>query len=212
MKTASGFPVAVALAALLTVPVAEAGSIWAKGAARTRALHTDDTARKTGDMLTIIIEEQSTVENESSRNLSKNSSRDATVTGNLDILKYLNKYTGQLFNVPQMSLDTESKTEFSGTTDFDSKRKVTDQVTVTVADVLPNGNLVVVGTRDREVEGDRQTVQISGVVRPSDITFANTVTSKQVAEFKLVLKHKGRENRFTKPGWMGRLMNIINPF
>jgi len=50
------------------------------------------------------------------------------------------------------------------------------------------------------------------VVRPSDIAFDNTVKSTKVANFRVVHKTVGRENRFTKPGWLGRFLNMINPF
>ena len=83
---------------------------------------------------------------------------------------------------------------------------------MTVIDVLPNGNLVVVGSRSREVGKEAQIVEASGVVRPSDLTFANAVSSEKIADFRLVLRHKGQENAFTRPGWLEWLMNTANPF
>jgi flagellar L-ring protein precursor FlgH len=201
-----------AAAALGAGPAARAGSIWAKASARARALHSDDTARKTGDMLTIVIEEHSVITNETERGLSKKSARDVEVDTNFDLMNRLNEYTFRLFNLPQMAADIEAETSFDGSADYDSDRKVEDQITVTVADVLPNGNLVVVGSCERNTDGDHQIVQVSGVVRPSDVTFANTVRSSQVAEFKLVVRHGGREKRFTRPGWLDRILNIVNPF
>jgi flagellar L-ring protein precursor FlgH len=71
---------------------------------------------------------------------------------------------------------------------------------------------VVLGSRTRDVAGDKQIIQISGIVRPEDITFDNTISSSRVANFHIVHKTIGRENRFTKPGWLGRLANLLNPF
>ena len=191
--------------------VASAGSIWAKANAP-RALHADDTARKIGDVLTIVIDERTVIGNQTKRGLSKDSERDASVSGNVDLLRAIDSMTGKLFSIPDMSLGIDAETKFEGETDYDSDRKMIDQITVTVADVLPNGNLIAVGSRDRMVAGDLQTIQISGVVRPSDIAFDNTVKSDRVAEFKIVFKHAGRENRFTTPGWLDRILNITNPF
>ena len=50
------------------------------------------------------------------------------------------------------------------------------------------------------------------MVRPSDLTFANAVSSEKIADFRLVLRHKGQENAFTRPGWLEWLMNTANPF
>ena len=201
-----------AAAALAAATAALGGSIWAKGNARTQAIHSDDTARQVGDVLTIVINEQSKIENGSERKLEKQSTREASIQSNMDALRGLDAATGKLFSLKDLSLKTSGNTKFDGKADFESDRKVTDSVTVVVEDVLPNGNLVVLGKRERETNGERQIIQISGIVRQADITFTNTVRSEQVADFRVVYKHKGMENRFTKPGWLDQLLNLINPF
>ena len=87
-----------------------------------------------------------------------------------------------------------------------------DRVTVVVVDILPNDNLVVTGTRDRKIAGDIQTIEVSGIVRPSDIAFDNTVRSEQVANFRIVTKHDGVAAPYTRPGWLGRIFDIVWPF
>ncbi len=211
MNTISRFVATLILPILLTSAAVNAGSIWAKAACR-QALHTDDTARRIGDSLTIIIDEHSVIENATERALEKTSDRKASIAGDMNLLDAINKATGGIFNIPDMSLSTSAETTNEGKADYDSDRKMADKITVTVADVLPNGNMVIVGTRERMVAGDQQMVQVSGVVRPSDITFANEVRSEKVAEFKIVFKNIGRERRFTRPGWLDRLLNITNPF
>jgi len=199
-------------AAFAAATAALGGSIWAKGNPRAQAIHSDDTARQIGDVLTIVINEQSKIKNESERKLEKQSTRDISIQSNLDALRGLDTATGSLFNLKDLSLKTSGNTKFDGKADFDSGRTVTDSITVVVEDVLPNGNLVVLGKRERETNGDRQIIQISGIVRQADVTFANTVRSEQVADFRVVYKHKGMENRFTKPGWLDRVLNLISPF
>jgi len=194
-----------------SVSVVHAGSIWAK-AHHPKPLYADDTASRVGDVLTIVIEEHSVIENESGRKLEKSSSRSASVSGNMDLLKVLDRATGKLFSIPDLSLDTEAENKFEGDTEYDSDRKITDEISATVTDVLPNRNLVIVGSRQRRVAGETEVVQVSGIVRPSDITFANTVSSDRMADFKLVFRHKGRENQFTRPGWLGEILNFLNPF
>ena len=193
-------------------PAARAGSIWARGSRRTRALHTDDTARNVGDSLTIIVEENSKLTTDTSRKKDKKSSRKAAMSGTVDLANVIGEVGRKIFNMPNIDGSSSAEAKFEGSADYESNRQVTDRLTVTVQDVMANGNLVVLGTRVRAVESDRQIVQISGIVRPSDVTFANTISSKQVADFRVVYKVKGPENRFTKPGWMAKVLNLLNPF
>lgn len=214
MKT-TGRIVLTFLVVACAASAAPGGSIWAKAHCAgdaPRPLHSDDTARRVGDMLTIVIDERSVVINETNRDMNKTSTRKASVASNLDLLDAVDTVTGELFSIPELEVDNTAETDFEGEANYDTDRQVLDEMTVTVADVLPNGNLVVVGSRTRSTAGDEQIIQVSGVVRPSDITFANTVRSEQVAEFSLVVKQCGRENRFTKPGWLDRFLNIVNPF
>jgi flagellar L-ring protein precursor FlgH len=83
---------------------------------------------------------------------------------------------------------------------------------VVVEDVHPNGNLVVLGTRTREINGDTQIIQVSGIVRPRDIRFDNTVRSEQVGNFQMVSVTDGVTKDFTKPGWLGKFLDAIWPF
>ena len=211
MKITSLCVLTLAVTMIATATVVQGGSIWAK-ANNPKPLYSDEIARQVGDVLTIVITEQTIIENETSRTMQKKSSRTAAVEGNWNILNVLDKISAGLFAVPGMRLSMDGKTKFDGSADYDTDRRMEDSISVSVTDLLPNGNLIVVGSRNRTVAGDTQTVQISGIVRPSDITFSNTVPSEKVSEFKLVFKNTGRENRFTRPGWMSRILNMFNPF
>lgn len=203
----------VALAVVISGSgICQAGSIWARANSSRRALHSDDTARQVGDILTVIIDEKSEIDNETSRQMSKKSSRTGNIAGNIDLLGKIDALTGRLFNLTEMSIETKGVNKFDGSADYDNKRSVKDQITVSIQDVQPNGNLVILGQIERKVSGDTQIVQVSGVVRPSDITFANTVNSKQVANLQISYSHRGRENRFSKPGWFDQILNFLNPF
>lgn len=79
-------------------------------------------------------------------------------------------------------------------------------------DVLPNGNLMVVGSRDRQIGGDIQTIEVSGVVRPNDIAFDNTIKSQQVANFHITTKNGGVSGSYTQTGWLARIMDFLWPW
>lgn len=199
--------VAACMAAICTS--AMAGSIWAKRDLNNRAVYTDDVARQIGDVLTIIISEASKVDNKSKRDLKKTTDRSSDFNGELGITTPNHNI---LPRIPGFTMSEQSTQQTNGQADFKDERSIVDRMTVVVQDVQPNGCLVVTGTRSREAGGDTQTIQLSGIVRPSDITFDNTVKSEQVADFKLVTSTKGVSEPYKNPGWFGRILDIIWPF
>ena len=109
-------------------------------------------------------------------------------------------------------MSAESSNELKSKADYKDERKFVDQVSVVVMDILPNHNLVVMGTRSRNIAGDIQTIEVSGIVRVSDIAFDNTIKSEQVADFRIVTKNSGVSAPYTKPGWLGKIFDSIWPF
>lgn len=182
----------------------QAGSIWARRDRNMKQLYTDDVARKIGDILTIKITEVSEVDNKAKRDLEKTTDRSATFNGQLNIDHILPK-------MPGITMTAESDNKLSGKADFKDERSFIDSVTVVVVDIMPNDNLVVLGTRYREIAGDKQTIEISGIVRPSDVSFGNTVDSERVADFRIVTKNAGVSEPFNRPGWLGRIFDILWP-
>lgn len=209
MRTLTG----LALAAVLTTVVTAlpAGSIWEKSRHGAKAPHTDDVAKAVGDTLTITIVEKSSISNQTERNTDKNTSRVASLSGSATVFK-TNDTKGTVHSLPTVAYNSAGETKFDGNAKFDSNRTLTDQVTVTVQDVLANGNLVVQGTRERNMHGDIEVIEISGIVRPSDINYNNIVSSGMIADFHVVYRHKGQENDVTNPGWLSHLLNIASPY
>jgi flagellar L-ring protein precursor FlgH len=192
---------------------AHAGSIWEKASVKAHAIHSDDTARRRGDSITVVVVERSSIANDTNRKLEKKDERTANMSGTFDPAKLFAKPLGKnVFTFPVLDYTSSGETKFDGKSNYGSDNSLTDQVTVTVQDVLPSGDLVIAGTRVREVDGDRQTIQISGIVRPSDIAFDNTVSSTKVANFKVAYSGKGPASQYTRPGWLARLIDLFNPF
>jgi len=200
------------LSLLLAWGAAEAGSTFRKAGARARSLIADPTARKVGDSLTIIINERSVVETETERKLDKSSSESAKMGGTLDLANMFWSVGKHIFDFPKLDFSSSTSRKFEGAGELEDDWSIIDKITVTVQDVQPNGNLVVSGTIKRTVRHDVQTIQVSGIIRPDDIAYENTVSSTRVAQFRLVNRVEGQENSFTSPGWMATFGNILNPF
>ncbi len=205
MTNRTGLMLVATLLVLTCSVFAEAGSIWAKRGKNTRDLYADDIARNIGDVLTISISEDSKVDNKAKRDLKKETNRSTTFDGQLNIDHVLP-------SMPGLTMSAGSSNELTSKADFKDERSFVDKITAVVIDVLPNGNLVVMGTRLRTIAGDVQTIEVSGVVRPSDIAFDNTVKSEQVADFHLITKNSGVAAPYNKQGWLGSIFDILWPF
>jgi len=198
----------VAIAAFPTLLVSDglqAGSIWAKRGKTAQSLYADDVARRIGDVLTIKISEDSKQDNKAKRDLQKQSALSSSFDGKLGIGRVLP-------TVPGFTTEAQSDNELKSKGDVQDQRSFVDQVTVVVVDLLPNGNLVVTGTRDRDIAGDVQTIEVSGIVRPSDVAYDNTIKSQQVANFRIVTKNSGVSASYGKPGWFGQIANFLWPW
>ena len=187
---------------LLSTACSQAGSIWAKRDKNTKTVYADDVARQIGDVLTITITENSTVDNKAKRDMKKETDRSTIFNGDL----------GSFADLGEFGMSAESDNQLKSKADYKDERKFVDNITVVVVDILPNRNLVVLGTRNRDISGDTQTIEVSGIVRPSDISFDNKVKSERVADFRIVSKNGGVSAPYTKPGWLGGILNIVWPF
>jgi flagellar L-ring protein precursor FlgH len=179
-----------------------AASIWAKRDKNMKAIYADDVARRIGDVLTIKITEDSKVDNKAKRDMQKGTDRSTAFNGKL----------GNFADLGEFGMSAESDNNLKSKADYKDERKFVDSITVVVMDILPNSNLVVMGTRQRDIGGDIQTIEVGGIVRPSDVAFDNTVKSEQVADFHIVSKNGGVSAPYTKPGWLGTILDIIWPF
>ena len=206
--------IALVICSCLFAPICsrcDAGSIWAKRDKNSKSIYADDKACKIGDVLTIIISENSNIETEVKRVLKNDTARSIS----FDADEYLDhKPFSWLPRIPGLtdSIDVTSSKSLTGGGKYEDERTYTDKITVVVEDIHPNGNLVVLGTRHRDVGGDKVTIQVSGIVRPRDILFDNTVRSEQVANFKLVTINEGVTENYTKPGWLASIFDALWPF
>jgi flagellar L-ring protein precursor FlgH len=191
------------------VSVASAGSIWAKKSGATPAQYTDDVASKIGDILTIKISEASAVNNKVQRDLKKETTKSSAFDGDLGIVTDNHDLIPRM---PGLTVGADSTNELKGQSDYKDTRSFVDSMTVVVQDVQPNGNLVIMGRRERDIAGDIQLIEVSGLVRRSDIAFDNTIRSEQVANFYLSTSLKGVSATYNKQGWLGSLFDILWPF
>ncbi|MDZ4200606.1 MAG: flagellar basal body L-ring protein FlgH [Gallionella sp.] len=172
-----------------------------------RPLFEDRRARKAGDILTISIVEKTTANDKSTASASHSGAVDTTtpsITKNSSAAKLL--FTGMTVSGSSSGSYSEQSAG-TGAVDF------TGTITVTVIEVLPNGNLLVSGEKQVAINRSNEYIRFSGVVNPDTIAAGNTVSSIQVADAHL--EYKGRNGTLdtaTVMDVLGRMFLSVLPF
>lgn len=183
-------------------------SLWDRRKPSKTFLFYDVQARQVGDLLTLLIMEATDVDNSETRALDKESEDSGLLN--------LTTATGGDLGTSSANLEGQGRGSasrgFDGSATFSSARQFNDRITVTVMDVLPNGNLRIAGRRKLTVAGDSRTLCVSGVVRPVDIRADNSVTSRLVGGLEVTYEGVGVESHFTKQGWLSKSFNKVWPF
>jgi len=185
-----------------------AQSLWRHADPSMVFLFSDTSARRVGDLLTVIVRENTDVDNKDQRALQKNS--DANVAFDVQA----NSSSDSAASAGSAAFDTQLASDrlFGGSSTYSVEQEFSDRITVSVLDVLPNGNLVIGGKRHRHLAGEARVLVISGIVRTIDIRADNTVESQFIGNFNVDYEGHGPESHFSNQGWLGRTANKIWPF
>ncbi|XFC38976.1 flagellar basal body L-ring protein FlgH [Stenotrophomonas indicatrix] len=181
-----------------------AGAIYAAGP--TLQLYSDRRARDVGDLLTITLLENTTAQTSANTATNKESN--------------LSLGTPSIFGAPVtlggkdiLSATAKGARDFTGKGNSAQSNRLQGNVTVTVVQRLPNGNLVVQGQKNLRLNQGDELVQVQGIVRPGDISADNTVPSSRVAEARIVYGGRGPVAQSNAMGWLSRFFNSgLTPF
>jgi len=167
-------------------------------------LSLDPRARRVNDLITIRVVESIAASGTADSALAKASDAKAAVPG----LFGLEKKLPSLIDPTNLAA-LKSDTTFKGSGTTNRTGDLTALLTARVSEVLPNGDLVVEGVREIEINGDRQIVVLSGVVRVSDIAPGNTVPSTSIGQLRIRYFGRGLMKDNLKPGWLISVLNKI---
>jgi flagellar L-ring protein precursor FlgH len=120
--------------------------------------------------------------------------------------------TGPLNLFKPTDIGTGANGTFNGKGQATQSNALTGEVTVTVAQVLPNGNLLVRGQKLVTLNRGDEHIRISGIVRPADILPDNRVLSTRVADARITYSGSGEIARASRQGWLGRFFSRVAPF
>jgi flagellar L-ring protein precursor FlgH len=167
----------------------------------------DRKAGRTGDILTIVVNESAAAQSSQSKKSSRESSLNDAVQQFLWANSKVLTHNGGL---PGMQLG--GKSSYTGGGDVSNTQSLTARAAVLVTDVLPNGNLVVEGARTVTFSGETQYVVLRGFVRVDDIARDNTVESSNIADARVEFYSEGQLTDAQKRGWFAKLYEKLRPF
>jgi len=188
----------------LRPPAQNNGAIYQAG--YDMRLFEDYSARRVGDILTIKLKEATTAK--------KKADSSETKEANVSIK------APTLFGVAASTIfghspetEMQANRTFQGQGDAQQSNSLTGDISVTVVEVLPNGNLRVRGEKRVSLTDGDEYVRVSGIVRPIDIDTNNSLSSSKLADATIMYTGEGALADSAKVGWLGRiLLHPLFPF
>ncbi len=167
-----------------------------------RPLFEDRRARMVGDTLTIVITEKTQAGKQASSNASKTGAVDSAIS-------YVSGLP--LKSLQGLGVNANSSAEYDDESKLNSSNTFSGSITVTVIEVLPNGNLVVAGEKQIGLDKGTEYIRLSGVVQPDTILAGNNVSSAKVADARIEYRTTAKFDSAEVMGWLGRFFLSFIP-
>ena len=148
-----------------------------------------------GDIVTVVVNEKTKTKDQGKTDVSK--TNNSSVADGLGILDFIKAF------------GFSSKTNMKGDGSTERTHSASTQITCLVTDTLPNGNLIIEGTRDVTTQEETLQLQIVGVIRPQDVDSYNRIQSDRVANAEIGIKGRGALTRLQKPGILTQILQTI---
>ena len=184
--------------------VVTTGSLYKTG--WTNGLYSDSKARRVGDIITVLLQENTQASKTASTETSKETD------ANLSPLIGLNGLAPTIGG-NTLQLGMESDSEFKGDAQADQSNSLNGQISVHVIRSLPNGNLIIRGEKWLTLNTGQEFIRLTGIVRAEDISAENTIESTRVANARISYSGKGSLAEAQEAGWLASFfMSSAWPF
>lgn len=158
-------------------------------------------AARVGDVITIVLTERTQGSSQSTSNANREGSISLTPPA-----------TGPLSFFRPTDVGASGGSEFQGAGATGQSNSLFGEITVTVAEVLPNGAMRVRGEKQLRINRGHEFIRISGIVRPGDISADNRIASTRVADAQIEYLGRGEIARASRQGWLQQFFSLLSPF
>jgi flagellar L-ring protein precursor FlgH len=180
-------------------------SLWQAGS---RAFFKDQRASQPGDILTVAIAFDNKAQFDNNTQGQRTTSEQDGVSSLLGMSSLISKLGTGGNNLASINGATNNQ----AVAEIKREEQVTLNIAAMVTQVLPNGDLVVIGRQEMRVNYEVRDLQITGIVRPQDISSTNTVTLDKLAEARVSYGGRGQITNIQQPRYGEQLFDIISPF
>jgi flagellar L-ring protein precursor FlgH len=187
---------------------ASANSLWRTGA---REFLGDQRASRVGDILTVLINIDDSAKTTNASNATKTSTNTIGIPHFFGLESTLGKILPKAYD-PANAIATNTSLAASGVGGVTRKEQIQLTIAAVVTQVLPNGNMVIQGRQEVETNNDTRILTVAGIVRPEDITAANTIMHTQIAEARINYGGRGDISTVQKTAGGTALMQRYAPF
>ncbi len=184
------------------------GSLWSENA-KFYDMFSDHRARRVGDIVIVQIIESSSADKEAKTEATRESSMDHSVSNFLGLPLDRSSIFG--YGI-EPGIQAESASEFSGDGKTSRKGTLNAVVSARVTRILPTGNFVIRGRKQIRVNDEAQYIVVSGIIRPEDILWNNSVMSTSIADLKVDYYGSGILGDQQSKGFLARAIDKIWPF
>lgn len=191
--------------------VSSIGSLYGSG---DRPLFSDRKAMKINDIVTVLVTENA---NSSSKG-SKKIDRKNGVKLAPSKLSYggnsaaINSAVNGVNDVAAIGFDANNESSFEGSGSNDRTEQFNTTLSARIVKVMVNGNYFIEGSKEILINGEKQIIQLSGVIRPYDIDIANQIKSTMIADARILYKTQGDIDRASTKGWGTKMLEVLWPF
>lgn len=187
---------------------AGANSLWRTGA---RAFFNDQRAGRVGDILTVQIDIDDSAKTTNASTSSRTSGSTMGVPHLFGLETSLGKVLPGAFD-PAAMVETNSANNNAGAGSVNRQEKISLTIAAVVTGILPNGNMVIQGTQEVRTNAELRQLTVAGIVRPEDISSANTIRHTQIAEARISYGGRGDISRVQKTPSGQSLVERFSPF
>jgi len=179
------------------------GSLFGRG---DNPLFSDKKAMRQNDIVTVVIDENTIQLTQANKKLSD--AQTSTMGGGV----FGGKLPSKLNSLTDISFQTNSKSNFASSGTQSRNEKFSTTVSARIVKVLENGNYFIAGSRELLINGNKQIIKLTGVIRPYDIDQFNTINSKYIADARILYDTEGDIKRTTQEPWGTKLVKSVWPF
>lgn len=171
----------------------------------------DQRATQVGDILTVLVDIKDEADMQNKTERTRESEEGVGLPNFLGYEQALNQVLPTAIdneNLVNMNSDTKTK----GDGKIEREESVKLRLAAVVSQVMPNGNMVITGNQEVRVNYEKRILQVTGIIRPQDISIDNTVTYDQIAEARIIYGGQGNVSDLQQPRYGQQVYDILMPF